>query len=207
MYLSQLILNPHSRHVQRDLTDRYELHRTLMIAFAEQLLDDERMLYRVEEDRHREHIALLVQSLERPNWDNSNRIMSQGYLRQPPRCRPIDLPPAATRTMFRLHANPTIKSEGRRHAIYGDERQANWLARQGERHGFSISLPHLRIVPLKQFHGQLGRGSRRQTWVGVQFDGELTVTDAALFTEALRTGIGSAKSFGFGLLSIPYRTA
>jgi CRISPR system Cascade subunit CasE len=48
-----------------------------------------------------------------------------------------------------------------------------------------------------------GKG-RRQVWHAVQFDGVLTVTDAAEFADGIRGGIGSAKAFGFGLLSIPY---
>jgi len=205
MYLSQLILNPRSRRVQHDLMDRYEMHRTLMSAFPAQLPDDERMLYRVEESRDREDVSLLVQSRLLPDWDTSSHIMSPGYLRQPPQQRLIALPPVETRSRFRLHANPTIKSEGKRHAISGDERLANWLARQGEQHGFTISLAHLRIVPLGRFHGQIRQGAHRQTWAGVQFDGVLEVMDASRFTDALMQGVGSGRAFGFGLLSIPYR--
>lgn len=38
----------------------------------------------------------------------------------------------------------------------------------------------------------------------VRFDGILTVTDQALFRTTLEKGIGSAKGFGFGLLSIAH---
>jgi CRISPR system Cascade subunit CasE len=36
----------------------------------------------------------------------------------------------------------------------------------------------------------------------VRFDGVLRVTDAARLVEAVRSGIGPAKAFGFGLLSL-----
>jgi CRISPR-associated protein Cas6/Cse3/CasE subtype I-E len=39
----------------------------------------------------------------------------------------------------------------------------------------------------------------------VRFDGILQVTNAELFLQTLRAGIGPAKGFGFGLLSVaPY---
>ena len=38
--------------------------------------------------------------------------------------------------------------------------------------------------------------------VGVRFDGVLEVTDVAAFTETLAGGIGSAKAFGFGYLTV-----
>jgi CRISPR-associated protein Cas6/Cse3/CasE subtype I-E len=40
------------------------------------------------------------------------------------------------------------------------------------------------------------------THVGVRFDGLLTVVDPVRFVQTLETGVGSAKGFGFGLLSI-----
>ena len=42
----------------------------------------------------------------------------------------------------------------------------------------------------------------RLTHVAVRFDGLLEVTDPVKFLETLRAGIGSAKGFGFGLLSL-----
>jgi CRISPR system Cascade subunit CasE len=40
------------------------------------------------------------------------------------------------------------------------------------------------------------------THFAVVFDGLLRVTDTGAFTETLVHGLGSAKAFGFGLLSI-----
>jgi CRISPR system Cascade subunit CasE len=36
----------------------------------------------------------------------------------------------------------------------------------------------------------------------VRFDGRLTVLDSARFAETLAAGVGRAKGFGFGLLSV-----
>ena len=42
----------------------------------------------------------------------------------------------------------------------------------------------------------------RLTFASVLFEGVLEVTDAERFRQALEQGIGSAKAYGFGLLSI-----
>jgi len=42
----------------------------------------------------------------------------------------------------------------------------------------------------------------RQFHLAVQFDGRLRVTDPGALKEAVRSGIGSAKAYGFGLLSL-----
>jgi CRISPR system Cascade subunit CasE len=42
----------------------------------------------------------------------------------------------------------------------------------------------------------------RQIHLAAVFGGQLEVTDPALFLQALRSGIGPAKAFGFGLLSV-----
>ena len=45
---------------------------------------------------------------------------------------------------------------------------------------------------------------RKQTWHVVQFEGVLQVNQPVAFVETLCNGIGSAKAFGCGLLSVPY---
>src|SRR5947209_8539917 len=115
MYLSRLQLNPRNRSAQRDLADRYELHRTLMSGF-----DETRLL--------------------------------------------------------------------------------DWLRRKGELRGFSVDPLNVRVKWLGRISGK----RRQQSWSAVQFDGLLIVIGQD-FESILATGLGSAKAFGFGLLSIPYR--
>lgn len=44
--------------------------------------------------------------------------------------------------------------------------------------------------------------SLKVTHLGVQFDGLLQVVDPARLLETIRDGVGSAKGFGYGLLSV-----
>lgn len=204
MYLSQLMFNPQSRTARIDLADRYELHRTLLSAFPADLPSDERVLYRVEDQQPSPVVPVLVQSHTIPDWEAVDRLAIGGYLADPPQIRPIS--PILTpgdRLPFRLQANPTVKRDGKRHAIYEEDALIQWLGRKGEQSGFRFDRLDVRVVQLGKKFGK----KRQQTWHAVQFDGLLEITDGSAFEDALASGIGSAKAFGFGLLSIPYRRA
>ena len=61
-------------------------------------------------------------------------------------------------------------------------------------------LPDLRITDTPKQHGQ--RDNQRLSFGVALFEGQLTVVDTAHFHQALRAGVGSAKAYGFGLLSV-----
>ncbi len=99
-----------------------------------------------------------------------------------------------------------------RRALLDPDDQAEWLARQGttrERDGLLVGgfIPrHVNTIPLEPARRPGSVVSHEQKkWiphVGVRFDGVLEVTDAHAFLNTLAAGIGPAKAFGFGLLSI-----
>lgn len=204
MYLSQLLVNARSRAAHIDLGDRYELHRTLMNGFPKELPDDERILYRVEDNRNRPVVPVLVQSRYLPVWDTVERMQRGAYLINAPQVRQV-IPNVdqGQRLPFRLQANPTVKRDGKRHAVYGDTELLEWLLRKGHQHGFVCDPLDVQASKLGKKYGK----HRQATWHAVQFDGVLTITNTDLFIGALEDGIGSAKAFGFGLLSIQYRSA
>jgi CRISPR system Cascade subunit CasE len=76
-----------------------------------------------------------------------------------------------------------------------------WLDRQAARNGFAINAEALRIGAYTRH--EFSRGSGRANVIAtLDYDGLLTVTDAAKFRAALINGIGRGKAFGFGLLLI-----
>jgi len=218
MYLSRLILNPRSRRVQSELARPYELHRSILRAYPAALPDGERVLYRLESDERSGRLALLVQSQSEPNWRWAEE--ETGYLLAGarPEVKQVELSLHAGQVLaFRLRANPTAKKKGHgpgddkerkngiRLGLAKEEDQRAWLERKGHQHGFRV-LRAL-IIPEGMQVGSRPEPEVPGEWqrlahLAVRYEGLLQVTDPHLLVEAVRAGIGSAKGFGFGLLSL-----
>ncbi len=217
MYLSKLVINPRSRQAQRDLSNMYELHRTIMRGFPERLPPGERVLYRLEIAPRTGEAVVLVQSQTPPDWRSVGR--SESYFLSTPQVKPFEMKIRKGQVLrFRLHANPTVKTWSRttgkktRVPLVREERQIAWLVRKGTQGGFRIltegpGVPQVRVVEIGKRSGwSRGDGKKNRLLIYVvQFDGFLEVTDPDPFLEAVRSGIGPAKGFGCGLLSLSRR--
>ncbi len=214
MYLSKLLLNRHSRAVQTDLAHPYELHRTLARAFetpeGTAYREHHGVLFRAEEGAAP---ALLVQSHTKPDWG----ALPAGYLDRAHGPKPFELRFGEGQTLrFRLVANPTktvVRDGKKRHlGLFRDQPGEDglptywdWLTQQGTRYGFEVVEARdqpFRAPGSRCRNGHAFRSKTRIPFVGVQFDGWLRVTDAERVAEAVRSGIGRSKAFGFGLLSL-----
>nr|MDO8115139.1 type I-E CRISPR-associated protein Cas6/Cse3/CasE [Candidatus Sigynarchaeota archaeon] len=131
---------------------------------------------------------------------------------------------------FRLKANPTKKTgtmrhderiagarknNGKRIPVGGRKARIKWLLDKGDQHGFEVlrvteATPQPAEVEgddhaaVTDRGGGIAHGYRKGvplTLKGVIFDGLLRVVDQEKLLNAIRTGIGSGKAFGFGLLS------
>jgi len=210
MYLSKLTLNPRSRQVRRELSNPYEMHRTVMSVFpGKDNGGPGRVLFRLDTaGRHaKQNLLILVQSEKEPNWNNLN---SDSYLLPTFDPNPAykEFTPTFARRQqlyFRLRANPTIKRKfegeknSKRVGLYKEHEQLNWLHRKAEHGGFTVFG-----VNLTSEGKIIGRTKERHklNMLAVLFEGMLQVTDPDRFFEILRSGIGSGKGLGFGLLSL-----
>lgn len=211
MYLSQLILNPRSRQVRSEVSQPYEMHRTLLKAFPDQAQGGPgRVLFRLEsqDSPAQARLKLLVQSDREPDW--RCLIEKPDYLAQSPDFKQFE--PAfqpGQRLHFRLRANPTVKrmfpgvDKSKRIGLYKEEEQRDWLARKGEEGGFA--LLGVTVIAEGKVGGKIYRSeeeSHSLNLLAVRFEGLLQVTDPAKFLEMVQQGIGSGKGLGFGLLSL-----
>jgi CRISPR system Cascade subunit CasE len=226
MYLVRAFLNPVSRAVRADLADVMGLHRTLMRAFPDNAGPSSRkqhgVLYRVDEDVRRGRVVLLVQSATRPDFARlpAGYILDLGDdfdlgagVSENPAVRMVNEERERIvvddRFAFRLRANTTKKipkldsatkaptKNGKRVPVRGDDGRLAWLARHAQKGGFAPEDVRVTEVPTRS-----GGGGRELTFAGAIFEGRLRVTNADAFRAALAEGIGPAKAFGFGLLSI-----
>jgi len=153
---------------------------------------------------------ILVQSLTEPDWDaafGNAPFLVVGEDIEVRQCQPQHS--KGQKLRFRLRANPSVKKkrEGKKNSarvgLTKPEEQLAWLERKAEQGGF-------RVLALESARGgyQHSRRSReidpsRHVHMGVSYEGILSVADVDQFNRhTLPEGIGPAKAYGFGLLSV-----
>jgi CRISPR system Cascade subunit CasE len=212
MYLSRLILNPRNRRVQKEVADPYQMHRSLMRAFPDDLEEGaERVLFRLDNSPRTGTLTVLVQSLTHPDWSWVAEPGARGYLvpigEPNPAVKSFDLHFVPGQVLaFRLRANPTVKrtvdGKKKRLGLYREEEQVQWLERKAEQSGFRVLSA--RTSGQGSIGGCIHRddSTHKLRLLAVQFDGLLQVIDPDRLRESVRRGLGSGKGLGFGLLSL-----
>jgi CRISPR system Cascade subunit CasE len=204
MHLTRLSLELRSAAARRDLSDVYDMHRTLSRAFASECTDSpSKFLWRVEPATSIRNPIVLVQSASTPDWSFLNAL--PGYLAREPEAKAWDpevMVQPESKRRFRLIANPTVTRDGKRIGLVNEEDQLAWLSRQGERLGFGVEVA---MVTDSEF--VVSRtGKSLVQFQRTCFEGVLTVKDASRVSKALVSGVGPAKAFGCGLLSLAAST-
>ena len=203
MYLSRLSLN-RTRQAYLWVSNPYRVHQRLMMACD----GDPRLLFRIETNER--GVQIIVQSVNIPDWDKG--FENFPVLAEPAESKPFDPQLSAGRAYrFRLLANPTVKEtverEGKepgktRLGLIREEDQLAWLQRKLEAAGANRINCHIIPRGMQQSHANPGKDQNGQTHLAVLFDGILQVQDPTALVAAIQAGIGSAKGFGFGLLSL-----
>lgn len=198
MFLSKLDLNPRCQRVRRELSNIYEVHRTIMRAFPDEVEGPGRVLFRIEGCRE-ECVTVLVQSSKEPDW--SKPVVPIDFFIHHPQTKVFDpVLIKGEQLIFRLTANPTVKRDGKRWGLVNEEELRGWMERKAAESGFS--LLSLRVIPHRPVEGEKNDAGSALKFASVTYEGTLRIEDSERFHDALESGIGSGKGFGFGLLSI-----
>jgi CRISPR system Cascade subunit CasE len=203
-YLTQVML-PIESSLRVGIKDVYDWHQAVWKAFPGRDGDKREFLIRVDQ-KDCFYRLLIVSPVEpvKPAWlpDGGDawktKPISENYFQH-------------SRYRFQLRVNPTKKvksfgldgrpkKNGRRVPLVKREELVEWLKRKGEAGGFKVEEDSLRILGGGREH--FSKEGAQGVHSSVDFEGGLTVTDAARFHATFATGIGSAKAFGFGLLVI-----
>ena len=226
MHLSKLSLNVRHPSVMRAFADVYLMHQLIWRAFPNKVSGGPgRVLFRVEPARSgQREDRVLVQSEKEPDWEPlcDSRMVCCTQSKE--------IKPAFTfgmRLQFLLKANPTIvrtfapqngeaEPKKKRVGLYREAEQRAWLTgewtdheapppfiarRDGKAQQAGICVEDLLIIaPGKEF-GRKPDGTIIE-FQAVEYHGTLSIENADVFALALENGIGSAKGFGFGLLSL-----
>lgn len=186
----------------------YQIHQAIWRLFPGQEEAERDFLFRVEQMQNSVGANVLLQSALQPqNHEQSPLLLAQ---------REFALNvPNGQGLRFRLRANPiksikdsskgTVEKKGKtftktvRVPLLHEEQQQAWLERKLQDFARLETLI-IQPEPVTYFRKpKEGRGGKIQT---VLFDGVITVTDSTAFAMQVAEGIGPAKAFGCGLLSV-----
>jgi len=155
--------------------------------------------------------VILVQSATEPDWGYAFHN-ANCFLAAPPEVNPFEPHFSKGQCLrFRLATNPTRRlskhspdakeeSIGKRVPVPTDQ-LLDWLNRRAQTAGFFLDKDATVVQPGYVYINKEGKGQGKRLR-SARYDGTLTVTDPDAFRQTLICGIGPAKAFGFGLLSL-----
>lgn len=218
MYLTQMPLNPQRRSTRDLVGSPQRVHAAVLAGFLPGVADRGRVLWRLDADGPHS-LNLFVVSEETPSFD---ALAEQAGWSSNPVWRTADYDKflsalsVGQRWVFRLVANPVRAvrdgesvRRGKRVPLIKEADQREWLSSRAEQWGFSL-VPgasggsNLSVSQSKRarFDRHTDGVTRPVTVQSAQFDGVLEVTDGDALRQALTKGVGGAKGYGCGLLTL-----
>ncbi len=222
MFLTKFSLNTARRGAGALLASPQRMHAAVLSSFppgARLDTPEGRVLWRVDTGPRRV-AELFIASPDEP--DLSHLVEQAGWpTLQAWQTKPYDpfLARIVTgqRWAFRLTANPVRQvrgADGARSkpvAHVTASQQVSWLVERAERMGISITLgadaePTVSVAERRtrsfDRRDEAGGSSRRVVVAQATFEGLLEVTDAAALANVLRRGVGRARGYGCGLMTL-----
>ncbi|MEU9671443.1 type I-E CRISPR-associated protein Cas6/Cse3/CasE [Streptomyces bobili] len=204
--LARIRLNPHHRAVHRDLRDATQMHRTVMRLVPDNLGDSPRLkaglLYRLEETDTAS--TLLVQAA---HLDPTRLPHGYGHAEIKNLTPMFSALRKGLAVRYRIVLNPAKrerlplnqkKQRGKIIPLSGQDADQWWLRRAADA---GLHLHVLTPTNLAPVHPQ-GQQTPPMRHSLIRYDGTATVTDPDALTQAILNGIGRAKPYGAGLLSL-----
>ncbi len=178
------------------LSNRYRVHQRLRMAYR----DEPRLLFRIEELNGRTRI--LAQSSTMPDWQDA--FGDFAVLAGEPVVKVLNLQQLdkGAYYRFRLVANPVVTRNRKRLGLFDEKDQLNWIGRHLERSGAVVKECFIRRIGLERSEKNPAKERFTQTHYAVEFNGVLQVEDPVTLAGRIAEGIGPAKAYGFGLLTM-----
>lgn len=216
MYLSRMHLNPRRRSTRLLIGNPQAVHAAVMSCFPPAAHGEGRILWRTDHDDGR--LALFIVSptvpsfehlQEQAGWTNQQSWEVRAYDRL------LDRLMVGQEYAFRLTANPTRVITGedgrkRRRAHVTADQQLAWLTDRASVLGVEfidagVMSGHEAIPSAAVTAREVLRFKRQGSTVTVartQFDGAVRIRDVEAARRALTNGVGKAKAYGCGLLTL-----
>jgi CRISPR system Cascade subunit CasE len=210
-------INPARRGTRTLLASPQSMHAAVLAAFPPQpepVGDAARVLWRV--DRDAEHdVILYLCSPERPDlthlveqagWPTTSSWQTRDYTPL------LERLAAGQPWAFRLTANPVRRVRDAKHPDRGAVRghvtaaqQVEWLLTKAAGAGFTVATAsdgEPAVTVAERVVKNFARQGATVTLATARFDGVLHVSDEQLLRHTLVAGLGRAKSYGCGLLTL-----
>lgn len=224
MYLSRVPLGLTNLDAIAFVSSPYKVHAAVEQAFAPDAVRESkrgRILWRLDEaPDNKQEAWLYVASPDKPDFtqicDQVASAASPAWVTKDYRTV-LDRVSEGQLWQFRLKANPVRKvlvDKGRREraGVIGtlqghvtEAQQRAWLVNRAEAHGFRIAQTEEGFERLSVSHRrreQFKRQGNVVTLSTVQYDGVLEVTNADALRHTLGFGMGRARGFGCGLMTV-----
>lgn len=226
MYLTRFRLNTARVGARKLLSSPQAMHAAVMSSFAEIPAPSEegpRVLWRIDRNSKAETCLYIVgpdkpdltHLVEQAGWPETGRWQTYDYQALLSRLA------KGNRWAFRLTANPvhSIRRKAdeptKLTAHVSQRHQIDWLLQRQENAGFQVieKSPEHQLIPGLDTHELVIRDRRQLsfkkrgnakpvTLLTVTFDGRLEVTDPEAFSRTLTRGLGRAKAYGCGLMTL-----
>lgn len=200
VHLARLVLDPRPKQVRDHLTKPHEMHRTLMKCFPQHSGPNARskfgVLWRTEPDAR--DPVILMQSHIRPELTNlPGELIRDSAVKD----MALDSLRAGLVVHYRVMLNPIRKNRagGNTQSVVPSAARAEWASAKLSKAGL-VLIDDVIVtgMPASKIHRQ-GRSFRHYS---VRVDGIAKVNDIDDLSLAIRQGLGSAKAWGCGLLTI-----
>lgn len=211
MYLTRMKLDPAKRKTAIALVSPNLFHGAIEMSFEERT----RKLWRI--DNLNGNLYLLLLSRDKPDLTSAaDQFGTDEGWRTLSYDKFLSEIKEGERRRFRLCANPVISSKkatakGERGTVLAHVTthwQKQWLIDRAEKNGFALLADDFTVVESKWISfSKKTNGGRPVTIHSVTFEGILTVTDKEKFCSALKDGIGRAKAYGMGLMTVMRKEA
>lgn len=215
MYLSRVEINPYRRETMKVFDSPQLMHASVMAGFSSFDSTPDRVLWRV--DRLGPSVYVLVQSRRKPDFSHmveqyGRPETMQGWdtMEYDPFLQKIE---TGQEWRFRLTANPVhsvkdgkdTESRGKVKAHVTIEQQKKWLIDRSQKLGFSLTKLDADNYNLEIKQRDIKKFMRegKETTVSMAtFEGVLKVEDKEVFLNSMVNGIGRAKSYGCGMITV-----
>lgn len=214
MFLTRFELNTVRRGARHLLASPHRLHGAVLAAFPTNQREPTaqgRILWRLDQ-RSRQTLLYLVSPhqpdlthlVETAGWPATQRWDTRPYTPL------LDRLNSGQQWAFRLSANPvhspsTSGERGKRYGHVTVAQQTKWLLDRTHRNGFTVpettsKEPDVAVHARRIW--RFPRDNRTVTLATAVFEGRLETTDPDALRHALTHGIGPAKGYGCGLLTL-----